>query len=134
MRSTWLALGVPALVALTSCKPDPAARVAADAWLSLVDASRYEESWADSAAPFKGSTDAAGWARMAAGARAPLGAVKTRTLHSESSEHLLKGAPWGDYVVILFDTDFENRKGVVETITPMKEADGHWRVSGYFVR
>jgi len=34
----------------------------------------------------------------------------------------------------LFTTDFENRKGVIETVTPMLEKSGEWRVSGYFVK
>ena len=28
----------------------------------------------------------------------------------------------------------ENKKNGIETVTPMKDKDGEWRVSGYFVK
>ena len=34
----------------------------------------------------------------------------------------------------LVDTSFQNKKSAVETITPMKENDGKWRVSGYYIK
>jgi hypothetical protein len=46
----------------------------------------------------------------------------------------LPGAPDGEYVVIQFETSFENKNDAVETVTPMKDEDGKWRVSGYFIR
>jgi hypothetical protein len=36
-------------------------------------------------------------------------------------------------VVLKFDTSFANKKVAVETVTPMLDKDGKWRVSGYFV-
>jgi len=36
--------------------------------------------------------------------------------------------------VIQFDAVFENKSSAVETVTPMLDPDGVWRVSGYFVR
>jgi hypothetical protein len=46
----------------------------------------------------------------------------------------LPGAPEGKYVVIQYETVFENRASAVETVTPMLDPDGVWRVSGYFIR
>jgi hypothetical protein len=46
----------------------------------------------------------------------------------------LPGAPDGKYVVIQFDAVFENKPSAVETVTPMLDPDGVWRVSGYFIR
>ena len=40
----------------------------------------------------------------------------------------------GDYVILRYDTSFENLKTATETVVPMKEKDGAWRVSGYLVR
>jgi hypothetical protein len=45
----------------------------------------------------------------------------------------LPGAPDGEYVVIRYDTTFENKRASVETVTPMRDVDGTWRVSGYYV-
>jgi hypothetical protein len=66
--------------------------------------------------------------------RAPLGAVRTRKLKSATYTKTLPGAPDGEYVVIQYDTSFENKKSAVETITPMLDKDGKWRVSGYFIK
>ncbi|MEW6584469.1 MAG: DUF4019 domain-containing protein, partial [Nitrospirota bacterium] len=45
----------------------------------------------------------------------------------------LPGAPDGEYVVIEFETSFENKKSAVETVTPMMDS-GKWRVSGYYIK
>ncbi|MDD5138124.1 MAG: DUF4019 domain-containing protein, partial [Candidatus Omnitrophica bacterium] len=45
----------------------------------------------------------------------------------------LPGAPDGEYVIVQFDTTFENKKSSVESVTMSLEADGRWRVSGYFI-
>ena len=40
----------------------------------------------------------------------------------------------GQYVIIQFKASFENKKSAVETITPMLDQDGTWRVSGYYMK
>jgi hypothetical protein len=45
----------------------------------------------------------------------------------------LPGAPEGEYVVIQYETQFEHKAGAIETVTPLREKDGSWRVSGYFI-
>ena len=46
----------------------------------------------------------------------------------------LPGAPDGEYVVLQFDTSFANKKEAVETVTPMLDKDGKWKVSGYYIK
>jgi hypothetical protein len=36
--------------------------------------------------------------------------------------------------IVSFQTPFENKKAAVETVTPMLDTDGQWRVSGYYIR
>jgi len=36
--------------------------------------------------------------------------------------------------VIQYETRFENKASAIETVTPMKQKDGSWKVSGYFIR
>lgn len=67
-------------------------------------------------------------------ARSPLGRLVSRKLESAKFTHELPGAPAGDYVVIQYDTNFEKKSGATETVTPMKDKDGVWRVSGYFIK
>ena len=46
----------------------------------------------------------------------------------------IPNAPDGEYVVIQFDTVFENKKEAIEKITPMLDPNGKWRVAGYFIK
>jgi hypothetical protein len=59
--------------------------------------------------------------------------MKSRELISADYTKTLPGAPAGEYVVIRYNTTFETRKAV-ETVTPMKDMDGTWKVSGYYVQ
>jgi len=114
--------------------PAAAAQGAAVQWLSLSDTARYGEAWEQSAAYFRNSITKAAWEAAARAAREPLGAVKSRALKSATVKASLPGVPDGEYVVIEYETRFENKAAAVETITPMKEKDGAWKVSGYFIR
>jgi len=114
--------------------PEEAAQTAAEAWLELVDNELYEESWAQASELFKGAITAEGWRQAASGVRKPLGALVSRKLKSRTYTQQLPGAPDGEYVVIQYDTVFENKASAVETVTPMLDPDGVWRVSGYYIR
>lgn len=46
----------------------------------------------------------------------------------------LPGAPDGEYVVIQYESSFEHKQSAVETVTPMLDKDGKWRVSGYYIK
>jgi hypothetical protein len=107
---------------------------AARSWLALVDAGKYAQSWDEAAGYFKGAVTKDGWVSALTAARAPLGALKSRTLRQATFTTTLPGAPDGQYVVIQYDTQFENKAAAVETVTPMLDKDGAWRVSGYFIR
>lgn len=106
----------------------------AGAWLELVDTGEYGASWQEAAGYFKSAVPKDGWEQAIAGVRSPLGAVVSRKVKSKTYATALPGAPDGEYVVIQYDTDFENKRSAVETVTPMRESDGTWRISGYYVK
>jgi hypothetical protein len=110
------------------------AQAAATSWLALTDASKYGPSWDEAASAFKAAVTRANWENALKGVRASFGAVKSRKLRAATFTHTIPGAPDGEYVVIQFDTQFENKAAAVETITPMHEKDGSWRVCGYFIK
>ncbi|MBI5442228.1 MAG: DUF4019 domain-containing protein [Deltaproteobacteria bacterium] len=110
------------------------AQAAATTWLTLTDAAKYGPSWDEAASLFKAAVTKASWESALKGVRAPLGVVKSRKLRAATFTRTLPGAPDGEYVVIQFDTQFESKAAAVETITPMHEKDGSWRVSGYFIK
>jgi hypothetical protein len=115
-------------------KPEDLAQTSAQAWLALTDAGKYAESWQEASTAFKAAVTQAKWVEMVAPVRNPLGKVLSRKLKSATYTKTLPGAPDGDYVVIQYDTSFENKKEAVETITPMLDKDGKWRVSGYYIK
>ena len=112
----------------------PAAQKAAQSWLALTDGGQYGLSWDQAAAFFKASIAKGIWSDALTSVRAPLGALITRKLKSATFTRALPGAPAGEYVVIQFDTQFQNKAAAVETITPMHEQDGSWKVCGYFIK
>jgi len=115
-------------------KQENMAIVAAHAWLALIDEGKYSESWESAATYFKNAVPKAKWDQMLNAARTPLGGLVTRELKSAKFTESMPGAPDGEYVVIRFSTSFEKKQSAIETITPMLDSDGVWRVSGYFIK
>jgi len=113
---------------------EPAAIQAAETWLALVDDGRYAQSWKQAASLFREKVTAAQWEEAVKSAREPLGNLKSRKRVSAQFTRTLPGAPDGEYVVIRYETAFERKKSALETVTPMKDKDGVWRVSGYFIQ
>ena len=111
-----------------------AALEAAKDWLALVDSQQYSESWEQAAGYFKNVVSQNSWERTSKAVRDPLGALVSRELKSRQYTTSVPGAPDGQYVVIQFTTSFENKKSAIETVTPMLDKDGRWRVSGYYIK
>ena len=107
---------------------------ASGAWLSLVDEENYAESWNQAAGLFKNAVTKEQWQSTVKAVRTPLGKVVVRKLKSKKYTETMPGAPDGEYVVIQYETTFENKKSAVETVTPMLDKDGKWRVSGYYIK
>ena len=114
--------------------PEELAQSAAETWLKLIDAGKYQDSWGQTARLFKARVTKDQWQQSAAAARKPLGKLVSRTLKGRQYVEALPGAPDGKYVVIQYDSVFENKASAVETVTPTLDTDGVWRVSGYFIR
>jgi hypothetical protein len=120
--------------AFADAKPEQAAISVAGAWLNLVDQGRYSDSWQQAATLFQAAFNKEQWVTSLQAIRQSLGKVISRKLNKKQYTHTLPGAPDGQYVVIEFFTVFENKKNAVETITPMMDSDGHWKVSAYYIR
>lgn len=115
-------------------KSEEAALKASQAWLELIDSAKYDVSWEEAALYFKNSIKKDEWTSTIKGVRDPFGKVIKRTFKSKQAVDSMPGAPDGDYVIIQYDTVFENKKSAVETVVPMLDKDEKWRVSGYFIR
>ncbi|NOQ96624.1 MAG: DUF4019 domain-containing protein [Calditrichae bacterium] len=113
---------------------EEAAADAATQWLALVDSAQYEQSWNESSDIFQKAISKSAWEQQLHSVRDPLGNLISREVQSTQYSTSLPGAPDGEYVVITFKTSFENKKAAIETVTPMKDSLGVWRVSGYYIR
>ena len=118
----------------TSFEKETAAVSSAGQWLRMIDEEKYAESWKDAAELFKNAVAQEQWEQSLQAVRKPLGKLLSRTINSKTYKTSLPGAPDGEYVVIEFATSFERKKSAVETVTPMKDKDGKWRVSGYYIK
>ena len=132
-------------VAFAAETPEDAAQAAAESWLRLVDGGDYSASWDRAAKVFKGAVKQTDWGEMAEGVRTPLGKLVSRKL--KSREYTEKGPTtrviggrvytWsghGKCVIIQYDAVFANKASAVETVIPIPDSEGVWRVSGYSIR
>ena len=110
------------------------ALIAAESWLAMIDKGEYAESWKEAAEYFKTAVPEDKWVHSLTAVRKPLGKLISRKAKSETYKTSLPGAPDGKYVVIQFKTSFEHKKSAIETVTPMLDKGGKWRVAGYFIR
>ncbi len=113
---------------------ETAAVSAAEKWLALIDAGKYAASWNEAAGIFRNAVKPEQWEQSMQTVRKPLGKLISRKLRIKVYETSLSGAPDGEYIVIQFETSFENKKAATETVTPKMEKDGEWRVSGYYIK
>lgn len=107
---------------------------AAETWLHLIDKADFSESWKQAAAMFKGAIKEEQWLESLNRVQGMFGRALSRSVKSSQYATELPGAPDGEYVVIEFETSFEHKQNGIETVTPMKDDDGEWRVSGYYIR
>lgn len=119
---------------------DPAVKAAIDEagqaarqWLALFDANKLDACWNALAPAVKDQVSKDNFNASLAAVREQYGPAKARRASKVTFTHKLPGAPDGDYVVLQYETDFSGNAHAVETVVPMRTADG-WKVSGYFVR
>jgi hypothetical protein len=106
----------------------------ASAWLELVDRGDARASWEAAGVTFRSAVTPQGWADQLGVARGPLGPLTSRGLAVEQQFNGLPGAPPGEYVVRQYHSVYDARQAVTETLTLVREADGKWRVVGYYIR
>jgi len=115
-------------------RSEQVAQQSAESWFALVDSGKYAESWQEASSMFKAHVTKEQWQSMLRASRDPLGKVTSRRLKSATYTKTLPGAPDAEYVVIQYASSFEHKQSAAETVTPMLDKDGEWRVSGYFIK
>lgn len=141
MRFRWSKILVMAMLGnlfiygfmLANEEAEKAAIASATEWLTFVDEGKYDKSWDESASLFKTEVSRDKWQGLLKDSRLPLGKVLARKLKLKHYTQSMPGAPDGDYVVLQYETAFEKKPSTLETITPMLDKDGKWRVMNYYI-
>ncbi len=115
-------------------KPEVEAQKSAEQWLSLIDTGKFAEGWTAASAYLQAAVSQEQFAQSLTAVRKPLGDLVSRKLKSAKYTRSLPGAPDGEYVILQFDTSFANKKAAIETVTPMLDKDGQWKISGYYIK
>lgn len=105
-------------------------RVAATAWVALVDRGDYAGSWQAADRVFRNAVTEQQWIEALRVKREPLGVLASRILTSTTA---LRGTAGVEYFVLDFEARFAARTAR-ETVTVTRGGDGQWRVVGYDVR
>jgi hypothetical protein len=137
MRLLVALVGLLALAAGSALAQDPRAsevQKAARAWLALADAGDVQGSWKAGGKKFQESLDLESWEEALQKVRTPLGQMMGRSVLATRFLNAVPGGPDGDYAQILYDTTFLEVGPSRETVTLEREADGVWRVIGYYIR
>ena len=115
-------------------KPEVLAQKSAESWLATVDSGKYGESWDQAAENFRSSGTKEQWEKAVGSVREQTATLKSRKLLRADYTQKLPNVPEGEYVVLQYESSFANAAAAIETVTPTRERDGSWRVSGYFVK
>ena len=107
---------------------------AAVAWLDLLDSGQYAASWDQGAPQLQRTVSRPAWEAKLRAQRAPLGPIVARRLKWASYTETLPELLAGQYVILEYETRFANRVSAAETVTPVKDANGTWKVGAYSIR
>jgi hypothetical protein len=110
------------------------AQQAADNWLALVDQGSYNESYDQASQSFKVAVGREEWTQKVTAARREAGKLVSRKVTRATEMRNPPHAAPGDYVFIVYRSSFANLKSALETVVPVREKDGKWRVSNYTIR
>jgi hypothetical protein len=106
----------------------------AKAWLTLLDQRKYKQVWESSATHFKSEINLENFQKMIVVVRHPQWRLKERKLATIEYRPSLPQAPPGEYVIIKFDLFLKGHDPAHEVVTTVKDIDGKWRVTGYFIK
>lgn len=116
-----------------NAEKESAAKLAAGGWLILLDRGDWGRAWETASSVFRSSVPLPAWIDGVPKAREPFGNVVERNPVEAVYKTALAGRPPGEYVTVIFETQFANKK-VEEVVTTVLEPDGRWRATGYSTR
>ena len=109
------------------------AEPAAVEFLGLIDGAKYAESWESSADLMRDKVTRNDWIDKLNKARNLSGDLVQRVQKSASYATEAKDSPEGEYIMLIYESDFQRAEDVSEYVTVMLEGD-EWKVAGYFMQ
>ena len=129
-----LIIFIPQFTSRVDKQKAAAATAAAEKFLHQVDAGQYAASWQDAASLLKKKVTEADWVDQLRRTREVTGPLVKRTQSGMTYSPSAKDSPEGEYILIVYDSTFQNRKDITENVTVMLDQDKTWRVGGYFIK
>lgn len=135
MRRLLLAVMIVALSTgfCFAASPEKKAQIAANNWLELIDNKDYAQSYDEAASTFKAVINKCDWLETCGSLRDILGKAESRKLISSTRKNKMSDAPDGEYVILVYKTQFKRKLNAQEIVVPMLDNDGEWRISGYHI-
>jgi hypothetical protein len=129
-----VAIALPVLPARAQDARGATVQKAARDWLTLTDRLDGAASRAAAGKKFQDAIAVERWSVALAQVRGSAGALVQRAVVTTRFERTFPGAPDGDYAIVEFRTAFAGKTEALETVSLEHEADGAWRVIGYFIK
>ena len=105
----------------------------ANDYVDALDREYYDQSWTKGDQIFQHTITKEEWTKALIKNRKPLGKVNSRKLKDQRPAMDPQGLPRGAYMVVEYDTSFENAPSSGELLTLRRGSDGAWRVLTYQV-
>lgn len=102
-------------------------------WLAIIDKGEMEHAYQIASDFFKKAISQAEFAEGMTMVLKPLGKIKNREVKDILYSTQMEALPDGEYVLVQYNSSFENKKKAVETLSLMKE-NNKWKVSGYHIK
>ena len=119
-------------VAPANAQSRTAARADAEAWLAIIDAGKYAESWTHCSSVFQSRVSREKWEAEAGRTRVNVGPLSSRKFLRVSVITSPPRVPPGTYAIVEFQSSFRNKNSIGERVTLVFQ-DGRWRVAGYYL-
>jgi Protein of unknown function (DUF4019) len=134
MLAAALMIIMPILSEIPDQEQADAATAAATDFLVRIDADQFDSSWEMASKLLQERVPRDTWNEQLTTIREKAGALVSREQDDVSYSTTAKDSPDGDYIQIFYKSRFAKKGDLQEIISTTLEADGHWRVAGYFVQ
>ena len=107
---------------------------AAEQFFTLVDATEYDDSWQQASELLKEKITQEKWNEQLTKIHTIYGPLIGRSHQKSTFTTSALDSPDGEYIILLYGSDFQSKKSTNETVIVTLDQDGEWRVAGYHIQ